>query len=107
MCRIAVEACCAFFFLKVAAIVAFGTRILLAVLTYYYGFIALFEIVYAERALNWSTHCVNDSFEASTGALKNDKKITAKMVYTMIIIATDEDDKLVIDGFPPSIGNKI
>ena len=29
------------------------------------------------------------------------------MVYTMFMAATDEDDKLVIDGFLPSIGNKI
>jgi len=41
------------------------------------------------------------------GALKIDKKTAAKMVYTKFIVATDEDDKLVIDGFPPPIGNEI
>lgn len=35
------------------------------------------------------------------------KTITAKMVYNMLIVVTDEDDELVIDDFPPSIRNII
>jgi hypothetical protein len=35
------------------------------------------------------------------------KTITAKMVYNMLIVVTDEDDELVIDDFPTSIRNII
>jgi hypothetical protein len=47
--------------------------------------------------------------KASTGAPKKfDKKtITAKMVYNILIVVTDEDDKLVIDDFPTPIRNII